>query len=91
MSCGFSAPECRQHFGPAGKIGNTSDREHGYRLPNGWDEARLRRVLEHYESQTNAEAAAHDEAYRSRGATLMEIPFDLLAEVRKLIARKRAV
>lgn len=61
------------------------------RLPKGWDEARVRRVLEHYESQTDAEAAAeHDEAYRSRGATLMEVPFELLPEVRKLIARKRA-
>lgn len=62
------------------------------RLPKGWDEARVRRVLEHYESQTDAEAAAeHDEAYRSRGVTLMEVPFELLPEVRKLIARKRAV
>ena len=62
------------------------------RLPKGWDDARVRRVLEHYESQTDEQAAAeHDDAYRSRGVTLMEIPFELLAEVRKLIARKRAV
>jgi hypothetical protein len=62
------------------------------RLPDGWDEARVQRVLEFYESQTDEEAASeHDEAYRSRGATLVEVPFDLLPEVRKLIARKHAV
>jgi hypothetical protein len=60
-------------------------------LPSGWDEERLDRVLQYYEAQTDAEAAAeHDEAYRSRGATLVEVPFDLLPEVRRLIARKRA-
>jgi len=32
------------------------------RFPKGWNEARVREVLEHYESQTEEEAVAEDEA-----------------------------
>ncbi|GJG85386.1 hypothetical protein tb265_05670 [Gemmatimonadetes bacterium T265] len=32
------------------------------RYPAGWDEARVRRVLAHYEAQSPAEALAEDEA-----------------------------
>ena len=32
------------------------------RFPPGWDEARVRKVLAHYENQTEDEAAAEDEA-----------------------------
>ncbi len=32
------------------------------RFPEGWDEERVRRVLEHYEPQTDEEAVAEDEA-----------------------------
>jgi hypothetical protein len=32
------------------------------KFPPGWDEARVRRVLAHYEQQTEAEAVAEDEA-----------------------------
>jgi hypothetical protein len=32
------------------------------RLPSGWDDERVRRVLEHYERQTEDEAVAEDEA-----------------------------
>lgn len=31
------------------------------KFPPGWDEERVRRVLAHYEEQTEAEAAAEDE------------------------------
>lgn len=31
------------------------------RLPAGWDEARVRQVLEHYEQQSDEEAVAEDE------------------------------
>ncbi len=31
-------------------------------FPPGWDEARVRRVLEHYEAQSDEEAVAEDEA-----------------------------
>ncbi len=32
------------------------------RFPRGWDEDRVKRVLDHYENQTEAEAVAEDEA-----------------------------
>jgi len=32
------------------------------RFPAGWDEQRVRAVLEHYETQTEEEAVAEDEA-----------------------------
>ena len=32
------------------------------RFPPGWEEERVRRVLAHYEEQTEAEAVAEDEA-----------------------------
>jgi len=37
------------------------------RFPKGWDESRVREVLDHYESQTEEEALAEDEAvFRKR-------------------------
>lgn len=60
------------------------------RFPAGWDEKRVRRVLEHYEKQTEDEAVAEDEAaYRATDHTLMSIPTELVPQVRKLLARKR--
>ena len=42
------------------------------RSPKGWNEARVRDVLEHYENQTENEAVAEDEAaFRSRDQTVM--------------------
>ncbi|MEK7729823.1 MAG: hypothetical protein AAB354_15555 [candidate division KSB1 bacterium] len=35
-------------------------------FPPGWDERRVREVLDHYENQTDEEAAAEDEAFRRR-------------------------
>ncbi len=32
------------------------------KFPPGWDEARVKRVLEHYEAQSEEEAVAEDEA-----------------------------
>ena len=61
------------------------------RLPKGWDEARVQRVLEYYESQSDEDAAAeHETAHRARDVAWMEIPVELVGEVRKLLARKRA-
>lgn len=59
-------------------------------FPKGWDEARVKRVIEHYESQTEAEAIAEDEAALDlEDQTLMEVPNDLVPAVRELIAKKR--
>lgn len=58
------------------------------RFPTGWDEARVRRVLAHYEEQTEDEALAEDEAaFEDQGQTFMEVPKDLVPAVRELIAR----
>jgi len=52
-------------------------------FPQGWDEERVRRVLEHYEQQSEEEAVAEDEAaYESTTHTAMEIPVDLVPQVR---------
>ena len=60
-------------------------------FPKGWDEDRVRRVLEHYENQSDEEALAEDEAaYESTTHTAMEIPVDLVPEVRELLAKRRA-
>ena len=61
------------------------------KLPEGWDETRVRRVLEHYESQTDESAAKEDqEAFESTTHTAMEVPVELVPEVRNLIAKRRA-
>jgi hypothetical protein len=60
--------------------------------PDGWDAERVRRVLEHYEAQSDEEAVAEDEAaYETTTHTAMEVPVDLVPAVRELIARRRAV
>ncbi|MBI2369268.1 MAG: hypothetical protein HYV08_03355 [Deltaproteobacteria bacterium] len=61
------------------------------RFPAGWDEDRVRRVLEHYEKQSDEEAVAEDEAaYESTTHTTMAVPVDLVPSVRELIAKRRA-
>ena len=61
------------------------------RFPEGWDEARVKRVLEHYEVQSPEEAVAEDEAaYESTTSTAMEVPVELVPQVRALIAKRRA-
>ena len=60
-------------------------------FPLGWDEDRVRRVLEHYENQSDEEALAEDEAaYESTTHTAMEIPVDLVPQVRELLTKRRA-
>jgi len=60
-------------------------------FPAGWDEDRVRRVLEHYDTQSDDEAVAEDEvAYDSTTHTTMEIPVDLVPKVRELLAKRRA-
>ena len=59
------------------------------KFPPGWDEERVERVLAHYESLTEEEAVAEDEAgYEDPGQTFMEIPHELVPAVRQLLAKK---
>ena len=56
-------------------------------FPPGWDEQRVREVLEYYENQTDEEAAAEHEAALSRpDHTLMSIPHELVPQVHQLLA-----
>jgi len=58
------------------------------KLPPGWDEERVRRVLAHYETQTEEEAVAEDKAaFEDPTQTMMEIPTELVPLVRELIAQ----
>jgi hypothetical protein len=60
------------------------------KLPRGWDEERIRKVLAHYENQTEDEAVAEDEAaYKADGQTVMIVPTELVPAIRQLIARRR--
>jgi hypothetical protein len=58
--------------------------------PAGWDEEREKRVLAHYEQQSDDEAVAEDEAaYESTTHTAMAVPVDLVPAVRELLAKRR--
>ena len=58
------------------------------KFPLDWNEERVRKVLQHYEEQTEEEAAAEDEAaFEDPDQTFMEVPNDLVPEIRSLIAR----
>ena len=60
-------------------------------FPTGWDEARVRRVLEHYEAQTDEEALAEDEAsFEATTHTAMEVPVELVPAVRELLAKHKS-
>lgn len=60
------------------------------RYPSGWNEARVRRVLEQYETQTEEEAVAEDEAaFQLRNQTVMIVPKRLVPEITRLIEKRR--
>jgi hypothetical protein len=59
------------------------------KYPPGWDESRVNRTLDHYETQTDEEAVAEDEAsWEGTSHTKMGVPVDLVPTVRDLIAKK---
>ncbi len=57
------------------------------KYPRGWNEGRVRRVLEYYESQSDEEAATEIEA--ALESTTMEVPVALVPAVRQLIAKRK--
>ncbi len=58
------------------------------KFPPGWDEERVRRVLQHYEEQTEEEAVAEDEAaFEDQSQTNIEVPNELVPIIRELLAR----
>jgi len=59
------------------------------KYPPGWDESRVKRVLEQYENLADEEAVAEDEvSWETTSHTKMDVPVDLVPQVRELIAKK---
>ena len=60
------------------------------KFPPGWDAERVKRVLSHYESQSEDEAVAEDEAASDDSSgTIMAVPKELVPKVRELIAKHK--
>ena len=61
------------------------------KFPAGWDEARVRELIAHYDGQTEDEQAAEIEAaLAADGVTMVAVPVELADEVRALIARRQS-
>ncbi len=61
------------------------------KFPPGWDEERVRRMLQHYEEQTEEEAVAEDEAaLEDQSQTNIEVPNELVPTIRELLAKHQA-
>jgi hypothetical protein len=60
------------------------------RLPRGWNEKRIQKVIEFYDKQTEDEELAEYEAgMRIDGYTVILVPSKLVPEVHRLISRRR--
>jgi len=59
-------------------------------FPPGWDEERVRRVLAHYETQTEDEAVEEDEKAFEKGQTVIEVPAELMPVIREVLAQYEA-
>ena len=60
------------------------------KFPADWDEQKVRRVIAHYEEQTEEDALAEDEVGIQSSDTVMNIPHELVSKVRKLIAKRQS-
>lgn len=62
----------------------------GQRFPPGWDEKRVRRLIDHYDNQTEDEEVAEDQsAFEAEGQTMMQVPNELVPKIRQLIAKQQ--
>ena len=56
------------------------------KFPLGWDEKRVRQMIEHYDRQSEDEAVAEDEAaFENQDQVFVQIPLELLPLVRELM------
>ena len=60
------------------------------RFPADWDEEKVRRVLAHYEAQTEEDALVEDESGVQPSDTVMNVPHELVPKVRELIAKRQS-
>jgi hypothetical protein len=59
------------------------------RFPAGWDAERVKRLIDHYEAQSEDAQVAEDEAAFAddqQGQTIITVPDELLPEIRRLLA-----
>ena len=61
-------------------------------FPVGWDAERVKRLIEHYESLSEDEQVAEDEAAAAlqKGQTVITVPDELLPAIRQLLARHKS-
>jgi hypothetical protein len=60
------------------------------KFPADWNERKVRKILKHYEAQTENEAIAEDEAsFELKDQTVMVVPKRLVPEITKLIGKRR--
>jgi hypothetical protein len=60
-------------------------------FPSGWDEKRVRQTIEYYDSLSEDEAVAEDEAaFDNKDQAFVQVPLELLPLVRELIAKHYA-
>lgn len=60
------------------------------KYPAGWDEGRVRKLAEHYDTQTeNEQVAEHEAAMQAENQTVMVVPTELVPEIVKFINKKR--
>jgi hypothetical protein len=58
--------------------------------PAGWDETRIRKLAEHYDSQTEElQVVEHEAAIAAEGRTVMVVPTELVPDIVKLINKKK--
>jgi hypothetical protein len=58
------------------------------KFPAGWNAERVQRLIEHYETLSEEEQVAEDEAaaQRQNGQTVITVPDELLPAIRQLLA-----
>ena len=59
-------------------------------FPRGWNEKRVREVIDYYDRQTEEEELAeYEAAMKIDGLSVMLVPTKLVPEIRRLIGRRR--
>ena len=58
------------------------------KFPAGWDEERVKRLIDHYEGMSEEDLVAEDEAASdlSAGQTVVTVPEELMPAIRQLLA-----
>lgn len=61
------------------------------KYPKGWNAAKVRAIIDHYDNQTEEEAIAEDDAaWANSKYCAVPVPNELVGEVNKLIAQHEA-